>query len=120
MVANGNYTYNTTSEAVDESVHLIIATGDVTVEKDFDGLIICGGPIKVSIPTTLSISVNASATEVANLLDLAVYNNGATDYKLDSIVTDASYYLARLSSTDSGSAQVDMSDYIIYQNWSKE
>lgn len=120
VVANGNYTYNTTSEAVDESVHLIIATGDVTVEKDFDGLIICGGAIKVSMPTTISISVNASATEVANLLDLAVYNNGATDYKLDSIVTDASYYLARLSSTDSGSAQVDMSDYIIYQNWSKE
>lgn len=122
VVANGDYTFDSSSTATSEEIHLIIATGDVTVKKDFEGLIICGGAINVPMPagSSSSTSVESSATEVANLLDLAVYNNGATDYKLDSIVTDASYYLARLSSTDSGSSQVDMSDYIIYQNWSKE
>ncbi|MGN0342125.1 MAG: hypothetical protein ACI4DO_04955 [Roseburia sp.] len=120
VVARGDYTYSSSSESSAETIHLIIATGDVTIEKDFDGLIICGGSIKVPYPADTSVSVKSSATEVANLLDLAVYTSGSTDYRLDTIVTDASFYLARLSSTDSGSKQVDMSDYIIYQNWSKE
>lgn len=120
VVARGDYVYDSSSENSSETIHLIIATGNVTVKKDFEGLIICGGSINVPQSSSGSVTLKASATEVANLLDLAVYNSGATDYKLDSIVTDASYYLARLNSTDSGSMQVDMSDYIIYQNWSKE
>ncbi|GEM_PF-1935872 len=51
LIVNGNYTYN---DASSSDIHLIIATGSVTVKKTFNGLIFSNNKLLLDADTSLS------------------------------------------------------------------
>lgn len=60
LVVDGDYTYD---PPVSSDIHLIIATGNVTVNKSFEGLIFCGG--KLSLDSDASLTANSKEVEKA-------------------------------------------------------
>lgn len=60
LVVNGNYVYNDHSSS---DIHLIIATGNVTVQKSFKGLIFCNG--ELHLDSDASLTANSKEVEKA-------------------------------------------------------
>lgn len=71
LIVRGNYTIDSETPA---KVQLILATGDVDVERDFSGLIVSGGVID------MNQSVHASEREVVSAFASAA-THGGTDYR---------------------------------------
>ncbi len=103
-----------------KNLHLIVATGDVNVTTDFEGIIIAGG--KITLKPGTAITLSAAPAEVLNLINKAVCNaGGAHVYALEDIFINAEYLEGVDSGEEiSGDGKLDMKSYITYQNWSKE
>lgn len=104
-------------DCVEGKTKVIIASGDVYVTKDFEGLIIAGGNIYVCSgcnkiyynPRLVRQALNATYTDVT----------GKVHYAYD--VLGESGRLSYGFMTDNGAGEsIDLQDLITYQNWKKE
>lgn len=127
VVTNGDYTYNNTNENIltnktdvdgnkhkDAKINLIIAKGDVTVSKDFEGVIIAGG--KVSVDAGVNITANPSKSAKA----LVAPSEGNDDDTPAQFVTNASHYLVGgVGKVDNDTGNISFSEFVTYRNWTK-
>ncbi|MDD3414412.1 MAG: hypothetical protein PHY47_10475 [Lachnospiraceae bacterium] len=115
---DGNITYPTDS-AVDANTRLIIATGDVTVESDFTGLIMAQG----------KITLNHNAQIKPNKDDLAIVlqlpdSVDATKKPITYFTNSAEYVLSGTNigtvSDNSISDTIELNKLVRYENWKKK
>jgi len=104
IVANGDYEISST---LSDDVCIVIATGTVTVNKAFSGIIIAGGDI------VLNNSVSTDETHVSAALSAT-----SAGYKLSDFLQNGA---ANTSSTSGGSnSGWNLGDLITYRNWKKD
>ncbi len=103
------------------SVKMVVSLGNVTVESDFEGLIIAKGNITVKAGAALTIKPLDPDT-FSNILRTKIDELSVShDYYLLSIFTDGvSYITSGNASTDMGTERVSFVDLITYENWSKK
>ena len=99
---------------------LVIATGDVLVDRNFSGTILAKG--KVSTSGSVNIS-KGTETIVKKLLKLSV-NSGGKDYYVFEALNDGKLYITNMidSTVDADedtSKYVDYRELISYQNWTR-
>lgn len=97
-------------------LHVVIASGDVTIEEDFAGMILAGGKISIQ---NREVQIQADA-KAAGCALRAKNNKGfcAADY----LVNGDSYVLSG-SGADGEAAKtqgISMNDCVIYENWKKQ
>lgn len=131
IIVNGDFTVNDTNLEVikttpdvegenhaDAECYVIIASGNVTLEKDFTGLIFAGGKITVA---GKNVTVTADARNAAQAL---MAENDAGIHAYDYLKNGETYTISgnlegeqpALYSEDS----INMTDYVLYANWSKQ
>ena len=114
VVVNGNYTYSSENQEGGK-LRLIIATGDVNVNADFKGTIICLGKLKVHGNCTISNE------DVETMKKLLTADIDGTNF-LYNVFNDGSSYIVSL--TGGGNANdntsIAYSDIIKYKNWTKK
>ena len=99
----------------DAKLHVVIASGDVTVEQDFNGLILAGGRIIIDHPVNITADAQAAGRA------LRAENNAgfcAADY-----LVNGSSYLLGGSAGGAGSVEdtgISMEDCVVYENWKKQ
>ena len=120
IVVNGNYTLDTTTiEGMDQNgegqigrLCLVIASGDVRVDCDFQGTILAGGTITITKNGVSISSEESNVSAVMNVKNQAGYC--ASDY----LVNGSSYSTEDISSTTGKT--IDFTELVTYQNWSKQ
>ncbi|MFV0465089.1 MAG: hypothetical protein ACK5ML_03375 [Lachnospiraceae bacterium] len=111
IVVNGDYTIDTMTAP---QVCVVIAEGNITVKRDFSGLILAKGTVTLS-RSNLTISPNAKNVSVA----LKIKNDddiAAADYLLDG----GSYLVGGMTEADGVGSSFDYLDLITYKNWYKQ
>lgn len=114
VVVNGNYTYSSENQEGGK-LRLIIATGDVNVNADFKGTIICLGKLKVNGNCTISNE------DVETMKKLLTADIDGTNF-LYNVFNDGSSYIVSLTGGGSadGNTSIAYSDIIKYKNWTKK
>ena len=103
------------------SVKMIVSLGNVTVKKDFKGLIIAKG--NVTVEAGASVTLEPLDTDTfSNILSTKIDELSAeNDYRLLNIFNDGVNYVnSGNASTDMGTQQVSFVDLITYEKWSKK
>lgn len=130
VIVRGNYHIDSTADSDFKQVgdykgslhpnaelHVVIATGNVTVDKDFTGLILAGGNISVSS------NVKVTSDDEAVRLALMACEEGSGIHPYDYLVNGRSYILA---GSEEGpelklpTEETDMLSYVTYENWSRQ
>lgn len=97
---------------------ILVATGDVNVNTNFEGMIICGGKIMMS---NNDVTVKSNPTMVQKIFSYALTMEH-TSWLNDS-TKKFTHYFNEYSDEAAGKAenidQVDISQYITYENWAK-
>lgn len=104
------------------SVKMIVSLGNVTVKKDFKGLIIAKGNLIVEAGASVTLEP-LDADTFSNILRTKIDELSTTgrDYHLLSIFKDGINYVNSGNiSTDMGTEQVSFVDLITYEKWSKK
>lgn len=119
ILSKGDYTVDDSTPA---SIQMIISLGNVTVKKDFKGLIISAQNITVEDSKDLDHKVciePLTLTEFTELL-LAKKDDGTDEYYVLDVFQDgANYAYSGNALKDKGTESVAMADLIIYERWSK-
>lgn len=112
---SGNISDYIFGASADSNIHLIIATGNVVIQKDFSGLILANGTVTVKE----GVKVTPASEKVRNLLRSHV-EIGGTTYNLIGFLRDGKEMLNAVGNFAGGNdASVQLSDLVIYENWSK-
>lgn len=114
IVANGSFTWDDAQAAAYPNLHVIIASGNVELNNDFSGLILCGGDL--IFQSGKNVTVSADAAEVSRTLGV---KNADGVCAADYLVSGESYLTEDSDGTTSGDV-VDFSDYVTFQNWKKQ
>lgn len=113
VVTNGNYVMNASS---DSTVHIVIASGDVTVSGSYTGLILAGGKVTLLGGS----SVSASRAIVADALQALLTTDDSTQVKYYQYLNPQYISPINVSTDTSGKTSIwDMNALVIYENWSK-
>ncbi len=110
LVTNGDYVFNAGSNS---SVHIIIASGNVSVYGNYLGLILAGGDVTLHSGTTGT----ANRAAVAEALQALLTGTGSTYYKFfnPQVISPMN-----MSSNSAGQSKVwDMNTLVFYENWTK-
>jgi hypothetical protein len=117
VVVNGDYTLTGSGDDAYENgykVHLVIASGDVTVDCNFRGLIIARGTVTL---TRRATAVAADASLVQQAFGLSDEN----DIRPADYLRDGSSYLTMSGQSKSGEdAASGYSSYVTYSNWTRQ
>lgn len=104
VVTGGNYTINNANP----NIKLVIAEGNVTVAREFQGLIISKGTIKVKS----GCNITADAADVAVLLQTT---------EVGEYIKDVSKYLVGgVGETTESEDGIALSEQVTYKNWKKK
>ena len=116
VVVDGDYTYNG-ENSEGGKLRLIIASGDVTLNSDFKGTIICLGKVKVNGNCNIS---NEDVEQMKKMLTANINEQ----YSLYNVFIDGRAYIVSVSggsgAASSGDTDIAYSDIIKYKNWTKE
>jgi len=96
------------------NVHLIIATGNVQVNSNFQGLILSNGIVTLAD----NVSVTSSNAEVKEALRLTATVDGTT-YSVIEFLRDGTDLL-NVEDADGEYESVKLADLVVYENWKKE
>lgn len=105
------------------SVHMVISLGNVEVKKDFKGLIIAAGDIIVTDAQKADhqVVIEPMALEDFTEMMLAKSTVGTDEYYVLNVFRDGVNYAYKDSTLkDLGTKEVQMSDLIVYERWSKK
>ncbi len=131
VVVDGSVTYNASLENSvrntkdndgnkhsDAKVNVIIATGDVIVADNFEGMIIAGGDVIVRSGNTIT----SNPDKAAKALIATAYNDGedSTDCAANFVINAARYLLGGTGRKEEDSGHITMKDYVTYRNWTKQ
>lgn len=102
-----------------KDISLIIATGDVSVKADFDGIIICGGKLDfIGIPD--KVTVAADMERAAAVIQQAVYKDlSGKEHALYKLLRDSDAYVGGGAKGTNGE-MINFEELVTYYNWSKE
>ncbi len=110
---HGSYGHGTLQNAL----KVIIATGDVTVDSDFSGLIIAGGTVKVK----QGVTVKSDSAAVQKAMKGTDYNG--VYYAYDYFVNPSWFRVGGAASGSDEDEDSDMTaymiDYMAYENWKR-
>lgn len=109
-IINGDYTH----AIGDVNKGIIIASGNVRINADFNGLIISGG--EVTLAENVSVRPNGEAMQKALTLTQTV--NG-TKYRVAEFLQGGEGYL-NTANTMYASNRIMVEDLIVYENWEKK
>lgn len=109
VVADGNFTVD------DEKYHLVIATGDVTVTKNFQGLILCNGVVKINNDVKLT-----AAPEYVSECFRYAYEEGGEGYAVASIMRDGADFIFAKTNNKDKLSKSSITTLVTYENWKKE
>lgn len=110
LVTNGGCTIDDT---MDSNIHIVIASGNVIVQRDYSGLIIAGGTV------TLNNNVTADRAKVSEALQALMYYN-KDDKKNEYYFLNPAHISPFNSNGSVGSDDVwNMNVLVTYQNWGK-
>lgn len=114
VLVNGDYTYSSETQE-GGNLRLIIATGDVNVNADFTGTIICLG--KLSVNGNCNIK-NEDQEKMKKLLTADI---DGTNF-LYHIFDEGSSYIVSLTggNGDASNTSIAYSDIITFKNWTKK
>lgn len=112
VIIKGDYTY---SGAGDDNFNgLIIATGDVKIEKDFKGTVLCGGNITIG----RDVTVRPDKTSVLRALTYTNVVNGYEYHVTDFLIGGSGYLTSSGKAYDN--SNIDLGELIVYENWQKQ
>ncbi len=100
-------------------LRLLVCFGDVTVDKDFSGLIVAKGKITV----TGASNIKLAATDLANVLEAESEISGDTRTPIDMFVNGGGSMLNGAQAPgvdDAGNLVLDYSELVRYMNWIKK
>lgn len=109
------------NDADSKNHYLIVATGDVIVQKNFSGTIIANG--KVTVTGMANMTLESISTEYMKKLLQVNCTGGTKDIKLYEIFADGNGYISNGFGTTEGidsDTEVGIGDLISYANWKKE
>lgn len=128
VVVNGDYTVDANALAAIKSVpdkagnthndaklHVVIASGNVTVSEDFEGMIIAGGTITID---GRAVSIKANPRKAG----CALRAKNAAGLRAADYLIDGDHYILSGGSSD-GDVETDsisMSDCVVFENWKKQ
>lgn len=124
VLVNGNYTIT----SADANTRLVLATGNVTLDADFDykGIVVCGGTFTMGKGATLT----AIPEEVSAVFQCVYYDDNGTSTvspeemsPMDFFKEGQDYVLDGITSgvvSGSAGSLIELSDIIIYENWKKQ
>ena len=108
-VDTGDYVY----DGSNTNLKLIIAVGNVYLERDFDGLVIAGGDIVIGSQCT---SVTYNPAEVIK----AMRGKCAAGYYAYEALGESGKFTYAETTEVAGNEYIDLGSLIVYQNWKKE
>lgn len=104
---------NTHDDAV---LHVVIASGDVTVSEDFDGMIIAGGNITLA---NKAVEIKADPRKAG----CALRAKNAEGLRAADYLINGSHYImsgGQADTEDVNTESISMSDCVVYENWKKQ
>lgn len=111
LVVDGNYTYDETSSG---DIHLIIATGTVSVKKNYEGLIFCNGDLNLDADSSLSANSKEVEKSYAGEAKIGGEDRRIGDYFKIPIGESNNWG----ESSESGSGK-SVASLVTYSNWKK-
>ena len=124
LITSGDYVYG--SHTYDSRLRLIISEGNVTVKKDFTGLIIAKGNI---ILEGAKIDISGNKDDLARILQSKIIKNGggvsaASKAPIDYFIVGYAYVLDGTSVSGNGTVSadevIDFGNVVTYANWEKQ
>ena len=112
LIIQGDYIY--TGNGQDKFDGLIIATGNVTVNKNFNGTILAGGNITLGE----NVKVQPDREAVLHVLTYTA-QAGSNEYHVTDFLRGGEGYLRGDSKVYSES-DINLGDLIVYENWQKQ
>ena len=113
----------TIDNSTDAKVHLVVCDGDVRVKRDFVGTIIAGGEVIIGDEADTDKAVKLTSLSVEDFTQLlrAKGEKDGTEYFVLDVFRDVKNYAGTTTAaTDYGTVEVDLSELIIYERWSKQ
>lgn len=118
VIVDGDYTYSATEHAK-FTKGLILVSGDVTVEENFQGIIIAGGNIRLG----QSVKVNADKDAVLQALtyskEITAAGGNTVEYHVVDFLKGGEGYLQPDHQTYANT-EINLGDLIVYENWQKQ
>jgi hypothetical protein len=111
---NETYEYSATPGSYMENVRLIIATGDVRIDSNFDGLVLTNGTVTLAN----NVSVSSNNNYVKEALRLTTSEGGNT-YSVIEFLRDGTDLLT-VDGSGEEPESVQLADLVVYENWKKE
>lgn len=100
-------------------IRMVIATGDVEVQTDFEGTILSKGKVTVS-PAKANITLCKNQNQLAKLIAGGTCQKSGKDYLLKDYLTDSEKYLGREVEMVSSDNRIRLEQLVVYTNWSKK
>lgn len=100
---------------VDANVHLIIATGDVSVDADYSGLIISDGTVTLS----QGVDVTSNQAQVREATNLSREIEGV-NWNVIGFFWDGTELINAMGQDEDMIGAVALSDLVVYENWTKK
>ncbi|MCR5256332.1 MAG: hypothetical protein K6D96_10500 [Acetatifactor sp.] len=118
IVNNGANPYKLSAHEGDVStwadIKVIIATGDVEVDRSYEGIIIAGGNVKVSG----GVNVTADTVKASQALKATVGYVDGNNYPAINLFSEGEFLYGSSGSESNG--VISTTDLVTYENWSKE
>ncbi|MCR4611955.1 MAG: pilus assembly PilX N-terminal domain-containing protein [Lachnospiraceae bacterium] len=105
-----------------QEANVIICTGDVTLDTDFEGMVIAGGDVKVSAGTT----VTANSSKAKEALMASWDDTDKSDCAANFVIYASRYLLGGASGDDESEDEsedednLSMKKFVTYRNWTRE
>lgn len=102
-----------------KEISLIIATGNVSVKTDFNGIILCGGKLDFN-GLADKVTVAADMESAAAVIQQAVYKDlSGNEHPLYALLRDSDTYVGG-GATGTNGEMINFEELVTYYNWSKE
>lgn len=121
VFSTGDYTVDSSTPS---NVALVVCEGDIRVKKDFKGSLIAGGEIIISDEndSDRNVELTTLKPEEYNRLMMANATSGDdTQYYVYEVFKDGTGYVSNMGlAVDKGTEDVNLSELIVYERWSKQ
>ena len=122
LLCEGDYTIDASTP---DSIRMVVALGDVEIDKDFRGLVMAEGTITVCDKADVDGNVELKSLTLEEFTELlkikCQYAAEGKDYYVLGIFRDgASYAYNTGVGADDGTKEVSIEDLIVYERWSKK